>query len=414
MKNQLSSKAFGTKGFFNFVQQIFFLALLIAVNTRLLIKDQREGIGRFAYETLRRIAVNNPEHQFLFIFDRVFDPAFVFSSNVKPLVTGPKARHPFLFLIWFEISVRAILKKYKPDIFLSPDGYICLSADVNTVAVVHDLNFEHYPSDLPFLAGLYYRFFFPLFCRKAKRIATVSKFSKEDIVKTYGINPGKIDVVYNGISKSFAPLNSQEKDAIKNQYTGGCDYFLFVGSQHPRKNLSRLIKAFEKFKIQTKSDVKLVLAGKKYYWSGEMKKTFMESPYKNEIIFTGKVNDHEIAQITASALALTYLSYFEGFGIPIIEAMKCNVPVVAANTSSIPEIASDAALLVDPFSIHAIAEALVQIYEHEDLRNLLCQKGQKRCLEFSWDNTADLLWNCIEKAAGVKTELGVISEEICC
>jgi glycosyltransferase involved in cell wall biosynthesis len=388
--------------------------LLIAVNTRLLIKDNPDGIGRFTCETLRRMACNHPEHEFLFIFDRPFDPSFIFSSNVRAEVIGPPARHPFLFVWWFEISVNKILKKYRPDLFLSPDGYISLTADVDTIAVVHDLNFEHYPKDLPFLAGMYYRYFFPRFCRRAKRIATVSEFSKQDIVKTYSIDPSKIDVVYNGVSENFLPLSDQEKKKTQKKYAKDCPYFLFVGSQHPRKNLVRLIAAFDKFKKQTGSTVKLVLAGKKYFWSGEMKKTFENSLYKEEIIFAGHLNDSEIADITASALALTYLSYFEGFGIPIIEAMKCRVPVIAANTTSIPEIAGDAALLVDPFSVDDIAKALEQIFENENWRKLLIEKGEIRCQEFSWDVTARLLWGCIEKAVPGKLKVTVESEEACC
>ncbi|MFN3342698.1 MAG: hypothetical protein ACK40M_08385, partial [Flavobacteriales bacterium] len=120
----------------------------IAVNTRFLLPGKMEGFGWYSYETLRRIVVAHPEHEFIFLFDRPFDRRFVFASNVIPIVIGPQARHPFLFWIWLEVSVKRALKKYKADVFVSPDGYLSLGTAVPSVAVIHDLNFEHYPKDL--------------------------------------------------------------------------------------------------------------------------------------------------------------------------------------------------------------------------------------------------------------------------
>jgi len=117
----------------------------IAVNTRLLLKDRLEGIGRFTLELISRIAISHPEHDFIFIFDRKFDEKFIFSKNIHAVVVGPQARHPILFIVWFEISVRYILKKYKADIFISPDGFLSLSSKITAIALMHDFNFEHNP-----------------------------------------------------------------------------------------------------------------------------------------------------------------------------------------------------------------------------------------------------------------------------
>ena len=123
----------------------------IAVNTRLLLPDKLEGIGWVAFETLKRITRAHPEHEFYFIFDRKWDDMFIFSDNVTPVAVSPQARHPFLYYLWFEWSVPHILKKVKADLFLSPDAYLSLRTEVKSIAVFHDLNFEHYPNDLPFL-----------------------------------------------------------------------------------------------------------------------------------------------------------------------------------------------------------------------------------------------------------------------
>ncbi len=137
-----------------------------------------DGIARFADETLQILTSRHPEHQFYFYFDRTYDERFIFNSNVHPVVIYPPARHPFLFLAWFEASLPLHFSITKPDIFLSPDGFLSLATKVKSVGVIHDLNFEHFPEDIPFFMRKYYSLMFPKFAKKATRIATVSEYSK--------------------------------------------------------------------------------------------------------------------------------------------------------------------------------------------------------------------------------------------
>lgn len=371
--------------------------LQIAVNTRLLIKNKTDGISRFTYETLKRITKEHSQHHFIFLFDRPFDEEFIFSDNITPMVLGPQARHPILFYIWFEMSVGNMLNKLKPDLFLSPDGYLSLKATCKSLPVIHDINFAHYPQDLPYAVRKYYNYFFPKFAHKASRIATVSEYSKGDINKTYGINKELIDVVYNGSSEKFEPLDATKHNAVKKKYTGGADYFLFVGSLHPRKNIARLLQAFDEFKKERSSNFKLLIAGDKYWWSSEIKQAYENMQHKNDIVFTGRANDTELSDIYGAAFALTYVPYFEGFGIPVIEAMNCDVPVICSNTTSMPEIAGDAAMIVDPFSIDSIKDAMIKLVADGDFRKKLIEKGRERATVFSWDRSAKLLWNSIER-----------------
>jgi len=371
--------------------------LNIFVNTRLLLKNKLEGIGWFTYETLKRITTQHPEHNFIFAFDRKHSPEFIFSDNIIPVEIAPQTRHPLLYKIWFNFSIPRALRKYKADLFLSPDGCLPFSIDIPCVDVIHDINFEHYPKDLPHNYSVYYRKHFPQFARKASRLATVSEYSKQDIVSTYNIFPDKIDVVFNGVNEAYKPISAKEQRATKKKYTSGQDYFLFVSALHPRKNVANLFRAFASLKDQQPSNTKLLIVGNKKWWNEDIESAYQQAQCKDDIIFTGRLEPLELTNVMASALALTYVSYFEGFGIPIIEAFACHTPVITSNVTSMPEVAGDAALLTDPFSPESICDAMIRISSDEDLKNSLIKKGIDRLQEFSWQKSADLLWNCVSK-----------------
>ncbi len=375
----------------------------IAVNTRLLLKNRLEGIGWFSYESLKRICIAHPEHEFIFIFDRPYDSEFIFSKNITPVVIGPPARHPFLFVLWFEFSVAYILKKYKADLFLSPDGYLSLRTKVPSIAVIHDLNFEYYPKDLPFFSRNYYRFFFPRFARKAKRIITVSNYSKNDISTLYHINTDKIDVAYNGVKDIYGPISKEGQQAIRDEISKGKNYFVFVGALHPRKNLVGLFTAFDLHKKQSLSKSKLVIVGNKQYWTKEIKTSYEQMYHKADVIFMGHLSPNRLNEVISSSLAMVYVSYFEGFGIPIVEAFKSQTAVITSNVTSMPEVAGDAALIIDPFDISDIAKAMNTIESNPDIRKQLIQKGVDRVKQFSWNHTAEAVWDSITKCINAKT-----------
>lgn len=370
----------------------------IVVNTRLLLKDRLDGMGWFSYQTLKRMAQNNPEVHFVFLFDRAFDEEFIFSDNISPLVLGPQARHPFLYYAWFQLSVRQLLNKMKPDLFLSPDGFLSLGAQCKQLPVIHDINFLHHPHDSKWLTAKYYNYYFPKFAAEASRIATVSEYSKTDISKNYGIDPTKIDVVYNGINSFFKPIDRLDQQKTREKLSGGKDYFISVGSIHPRKNIANLIKAFALFKKESASDLKLVLAGPNYWGLSDIEKAKDESGCAEDIIFTGRLSDEDLALVLGSAFALTFIPYFEGFGIPLIEAMEVQVPIITSNVTSLPEIAGEAALLVDPHEVNSIKNAMLRIYKEESLRIDLIAKGNTQKQKFSWDKSAELLWESVIKS----------------
>lgn len=368
----------------------------IAVNTRLLLSGKLEGIGWFSYEVLKRLTQNLPEHEFIFIFDRPYSNEFIFSKNIKPVVIGPPSRHPLLWYWWFNYSVPKVLKNEKADLFFSPDGFLSLNTSVPQIPVIHDLNFEHYPKDLPFSHRTYYRTYFKKYAHIAKRIGTVSEYSKKDICSLYQINEDKCGVVYNGVNELFKPIDNVLAEKTRQKYTNGKNYFFFIGALHPRKNISRLIEAFAVFKEKTNSDFKLVLAGNKKWWTGEMENTYQNCVYKADIVFPGRVPQDDLFHLMASAYALSYVPYFEGFGIPIIEAMKSETAVITSNITSMPEIAGNAALLTDPLNVLSIAEAMSTLFTNPQLRNKLIENGKIQADKFSWDATSQKVWNLLQ------------------
>jgi len=370
----------------------------IVVNTRLLIKNKLEGIGWFTYQTLKLITQTHQRVKFTFLFDRPFDEEFLFSSNVTGVVLGPKARHPFLYYFWLQFKVKPYLEKTKPDLFLSPDGFLCLNTQIKQLPVIHDINFFHFPKHIKYLTEKYYNYFFPKFAKQAKRIATVSNYSKVDISKTYKIDLSLIDVVYNGINSFFNPLKEIDKDKIKKVYSNSNPYFVYVGAISPRKNISNLMIAFNTFKKNNPNlNHNLLIAGAVAWGNKEVQQNLNKLEFKNQIIFTGRLSNTDLANILSSAEALVYIPLFEGFGIPLIEAMECEVPVICSNVTSLPEVAGNAAVLVNPLNVNDISDAMCKIVNEPNLKQSLINNGNIQKLKFSWEKSAKLLWESVEK-----------------
>lgn len=369
----------------------------IAINTRLLLPGKLDGIGWFTYETTRRMVLNHPEHEFFFLFDRKPAEEYLFAPNVHPLVLIPQARHPVLWYLYFEYSVTHVLRKHHIDLFLSTDGWISLRTSVPTLTVIHDLNFEHADDFLRPSHQRYMKHFFPRFAQKASRVATVSEYSKQDIAETYKVILDKIDVVYDGAHSSYHPCSMEDSVEVKSHYTQGHPYFLFVSTIHKRKNLTNTLLAFDKFKLSDEDGAKLVVVGSKVWWQDELKDAYDNMRHQSDVVFLGRVEADELAKLLSSSLGLVYVSYFEGFGIPILEAFYAETPVITSNCTSMPEVAGDAAILVDPHDVDAIASAMKLLVNDKDFAAGLVEKGRSQRQLFSWDRSANLLWTSLMK-----------------
>ena len=372
----------------------------IAVNCWILRNKKIDGIGNFTIETLRPLISTHPEIEFQILCDKNFTEDYFDFPNAKKYHIFPPYRHPLLYLFFMEIVVGFFLKKHKPDLFLSMEGFLCLSTKCKQLPIIYDLNFEHQPQDLPFRNRIYFRTFYPKFAHKATRIVTISEYSKNDIADTYKIPLNKIDNVSCGVKENFYPLIDNSKQITRDRYTKGAEYFFFIGSMHPRKNIVRLLQAFELFKKKSNAPIKLVLAGNIFWGDESVQAIISIMNAKDDIVFTGRISDGELVNLLGSAFALTFVPTFEGFGLPIVEAFQSDVPVICSSTTSMPEVAGNAALMVDPFSVEDIAEKMTQLWNNQFLRKELIEKGRLQKNLFTWKRTSELLFesirNCIK------------------
>jgi glycosyltransferase involved in cell wall biosynthesis len=367
----------------------------IAVNAIFLQKDKLEGYGHYVQEVFSRIVQQHPEHEFIFLFDRPFNDAFIFGPNVKAIVVPPSARHALSFKFWYDIKAPLALHSYKPDVWIQPYGFCSLTTKIPQVLFVHDLAFLHFPQFIAWHQRWYYQMFTKKFLRKANSIVTVSDYSKQDLINCYKINNEKIKVVNGAANKDFKALSWQEKEQIKETFANGCEYFLCTGGIHPRKNLINLLKAFSLFKKWQQSNMKLLVAGRLAWQYEDILEKLKTYKYKDDVVLLGYLPDEQLVKITGAAYAMVYPSFFEGFGLPILEAMQSEVPVITSNAGSMPEVGGEAALYANPNDPDAIAKHMLNIYKDESLRSRLIMAGKIQAVKFNWDKAAAALWEVI-------------------
>lgn len=371
----------------------------VAVNTRLLLPGKLEGISRFAFEVLSRMVKAHPEVAFSFFFDRAFDSAYLFGDNVKPYIIPPQSRHPILWYAWFHHMLPRKLEQLKPDVFFSPEFYLSTHPTIPQVSVIHDLAYEHFPKDIGKLAAWYCRKYSPKYTEAAKHVLTVSEFSKQDIVQLYGTAPEKITVAYNAAGNQFVPVEKSKQQEIRNTFSQGQPYFHFVGTIQPRKNIENLLMAFDLFKKNFPNPLQLLLVGRKGWKYEAALQAYEQMTHKEAVHFTGFVSDQELSQIYAASNGLCYIPYLEGFGIPLVEAMQTETPIICSNISSLPEVAGQAALQVSPDDLKGISQAMYKLWSDQKFAKSLVQEGRNQREKFSWDLSAKKIWEVLEKAS---------------
>lgn len=259
------------------------------------------------------------------------------------------------------------------------------------VTTIHDLAFEHLPQTFNRRSWMQLRLTVRHTARRAAHIITVSEYSRDDISATYGVAPARITVTPEAAASHMAPVTSEsELNRVRKSYGIQRDYILSLCSIQPRKNLVRLIEAYSDLR-RAHPDVllpQLVLAGKKGWRETEIFQSAERSPFKADILFTGYVPDSDLPALYSAAMCFAYPSYFEGFGLPVLEAMQCGTPVIAGNRTSLPEVVGNAGILFDPFSKEDLSRALALLINDPSVRAALHLQGIERAKIFKWSTTA--------------------------
>lgn len=268
-----------------------------------------------------------------------------------------------------------------------------------TVVAVHDISYVHFPEffskrDLRLLST-----YVPYSVKKARQVLTLSESAAEDIERVYRVPRSKISIIPLAARSTYTDIvQPMRVEQVRETYGLDRPYVLAVGNLQPRKNLPRLIEAFSQLPGSL-DDLKLVIAGKAQWQQSEVYRRVADLQLQDRVVFTGYLDDHDLALLYNGSLALVYPSLYEGFGLPILEAMACGTPVISSNTSSMPEVAGDAAFMVDPLSTSEIAEAIARVAQSRSLQESLRRKGLKRAAEFSWRKTARLTARVYEHCA---------------
>jgi glycosyltransferase involved in cell wall biosynthesis len=349
----------------------------------------------FIPETFHRMSKSHLEHTFIFIVNKPRN-SFIFSENVIPVVINYEAKSPLKWLYYYNVAIPKVLKKYKADIFIS-EKFCSLLTKIPQILISPDFTFIHQPGFLKRNERLFYKKFAPKFLRKAKAIIAFSQFEKEDIIKQFKIEEGKIQVISNGINENAAPVDFEERESIKEKYAEGNEFFIYCGIIGPQKNLMNLLKAFSAFKKRQRSKMQLIIAGK----PGKKYEEFVESlrlyRFRDEVRLLPNLSPHEILTISASAYAMVYPSLYEKTANPLLEAMKCEVPVLASSIGALPEICGDAVIYFDPEKPKDIAEKMMLIFKDEKMRKELIEKGKMQVKKYNWEKSAFAAWQLIDK-----------------
>lgn len=368
----------------------------IAVDARFLRPDTTSQFEDFIRELMFRLAKLHPEHQFIFLSDTHIDPLSLY-PNISLVILAPKPSNALLYKWWYDIKVSLALKKYKADSFICTSGWCSLTASVNQVLIIRDLAFFHNAVFSSKINGYFYRLFRAKFLKKAKLVVALSDFIKNEIVTAYKALAPNIAKISGAADRSFKPLDWEEREKVKEQYAQGCEYFVFTNAAKPAKNLINLLKAFSIFKKWQKTNMKLVIVMQLAEYK-EQEEKIKSYKYKKEIFFAEYLSKQELAKVTGGAYAMIFPSSYEGFGLPVLEAMQCEVPVITSSDRGMAEIAGDAALYVNPESPEELADKMKRIFKDEQLRNELVTAGKEQVKRYSWDKTTALMWDLIQKA----------------
>ncbi len=345
---------------------------------------QRTGIEEYSYQIIKNLRGKLFQHQIILYLRKNQKIDFSLPKNWQI----KKIKFP---IFWTQIGLSLIMIFQKVEILFVPAHTLPFIHPKKSIVVIHGLEYEIIPEAYRLRERLYMRLSIKKSCQWAKKIIAVSQNTKKDLIKLYNIPESKIEVIYEGVNNNFSLSNNQ------NNFQKWKPFFLFIGRIEKRKNIQGLIRAFNYLKKQYKLSHRLVLAGGSGVGYEEIKSQIEESSYQKDIILTGFIAEKEKANLISQAEIFLFPTFYEGFGLPILEAQSLKVPVVTSNISSMPEISQASALLVDPYKPMTIAQAIHFLLINPNKKEELIRKGLENVKRFSWGKSSLVIAKLIMK-----------------
>ena len=362
--------------------------MLIGIDASRAVTARRTGTETYSLHLIRALLALGADHRFRLYFRQPPPPGLFNGADLR-VIPFPR--------LWTHLRLSGEMLRRPPDVLFVPAHVLPLVHPRRSVVTVHDLGYLYHPEAHTRAQNLYLRWSTRYNARAAAHLLADSEATRRDLVHRYGVPPEKITVAYPGYDERLAPVTDPAAlAAVRARYSLTDPYLLYLGTLHPRKNLSRLIQAFHNLQPAT-CNLQLVLAGKKGWLYDDIFAQVRALGLTERVIFTGYVPDDDLPALLSGALAFVYPSLYEGFGFPVLEAMACGAPVVCSNVSSLPEVAGDAALLVDPLDTAALAAALARLVEDEGLRRELRERGYRQVRKFSWRRCAGQVLGVLER-----------------
>jgi len=355
--------------------------VLIGIDASRVAVARRTGTERYALEITRALIAAAPGDRFVLYFNR--RPRIGLLPRVERVAwrVMPAPR------LWTHLRLSLELARRPPDVLFVPAHSLPVYHPPASVATVHDLGYLRFPDEHAGTGRRARDWANRWSARHARRVIAVSGATRDDLVRAYGVPPARIAVVRHGLDPVFRPVDDGERRRIRARYKLDAPYFLFVGTLQPRKNYERLLRAFDRFAIGD-STHQLVLVGGHGWQADRLERALRLMHARASVRVLGYVEDADLPALYGGAVALAFPSLYEGFGLPALEAMGCGTPVLASNSSSLPEVVGDAGLLVDPLDIDAIADALSRLASDEPLRRELGERGRARAASSTWERAA--------------------------
>lgn len=367
--------------------------MLIGVDASRAVAAQRTGTERYSLYLIRALIEAGQDHRFRLYFNQPPQEGLFARDERVEWRIMPFAR------LWTHLRLAWEVWRSPPDVLYVPSHVLPLVHPKRCVATIHDLGYRYHPEAHTRASRWYLDWSTRFNARTAQRVVVDSEATRRDLASFYGIDPAVTVLAYPAGAEGYAPVTDVASlESVRRRYGTGDRYLLYFGTLQPRKNLGALIRAFASLVEDDRipSTMNLVLAGKRGWFYERIQAEIAASGLTHRIVLPGYVVDKDAPSLMSGATAYCLPSWYEGFGLPVLEAMACDTPVICSNVSSLPEVAGDAALLIDPARSDDLADAIERLVHDEALCEELIARGRRQVARFSWAHCAAQVLRALE------------------